>query len=157
MERAPMILSRKSDYGLQAALELARLYGTRPLSAQRIAERHQLPIAFAKKLLQTLHRAGVVTATVGQQGGYALARPPHEISIRELLEALEGDLSPVTCLTPDTDCEIAASCLTQQIWSYIDCKLKDALDGISLQDALDLAQQKGGRRDGKLPQHGNGG
>lgn len=152
-----MILSRKSDYGLQAALELARLYGTRLLSAQRIAERHQLPIAFAKKLLQTLHRAGIVIAAVGQQGGYALARPPQKISIRELLEALEGDLSPVTCLTPDTDCKIAAGCPTRHIWSHIDCKLKDALDSISLQDALDLAQQKGGRRDGELSHDCHGG
>jgi hypothetical protein len=51
MEWTLMILSRKSDYGLRAALELARLYDARLLSAQRIAERHQLPIAFVKKLL----------------------------------------------------------------------------------------------------------
>jgi len=157
MEWTLMILSRKGDYGLRAALELACFYGTGFLSAQRIARRHHLPGAFVKKLLQKLNRAGIVTATVGQQGGYALARSPQEISIRELLEALEGDLSPVTCLSPDADCQIAAGCLTQHVWSHIDGKLKDALGSVSLQDALDLANQKGGRRDVKLPQHRNGG
>lgn len=71
-----MILSRRSDYGLRAVLDLAYVYGSGRLSAQRIARRNRLPIAFVKKLLQVLGRAGIVQATVGQQGGYTLARPP---------------------------------------------------------------------------------
>lgn len=140
-----MILSRKSDYGLRAALELARVYSSGWLSARRIALSNRLPVAFVKKLMQTLCRADLVTAAVGRRGGYVLTRPPEKISIRQLLEALEGNLSPVTCLTPDTDCEIAVGCPTRHIWSYIDGKLRDALNRISLQDAIDLAGQKRGR------------
>jgi Rrf2 family protein len=141
-----MILSRKSDYGLRAALELAQLHGGF-LSARQIAQTHGLPAAFVKKLMQILCRAGLVTATVGQQGGYRLARPPDQISIRKLLEALEGDLSPVACLIPDADCELVAGCPTRRVWSQIDRKIQQALQEISLQDALEWSRE-GEARDG---------
>ena len=137
-----MILSRRSDYGLRAALELAHAYGSGSLSAQRIARRNRLPIAFIKKLLQSLGRAGLVKATVGQQGGYALTRPPKQISIHELLEALEGNLSPVSCLRPGDACEIVAGCSTRRVWSHLDRKIRDTLTSISLQDGLVLAHGK---------------
>ena len=147
MARSHVILSRKSDYGLRAALELARLYEAGFLPARQIAETHGLPIAFVKKLMQILCRAGLVTASVGQQGGYWLARPPEQISIRELLEALEGDLSPVACLIPDADCKLVAGCPTRRVWSQIDQKMQQALQGISLQDALDWSREKVARYD----------
>lgn len=143
-----MILTRKSDYGLRAALELACRYGSGMLPARRIAQQHGLPVAFIKKLLQALCRAGLVTASVGQQGGYALARPPQHISIRELLKALEGDLAPVSCLIPDAACEIADGCPTRRVWSHLDRKIQEALGSVSLQDALDLTRKKG-VRDGR--------
>lgn len=140
-----MILSRKSDYGLRAALELARLYGSGFLPARQIAQAHGLPVAFVKKLMQALGRAGLVTATVGQQGGYRLARSPEQISIRELVEALEGNLSPVACLVPDADCELVAGCPTRRVWSQIDRKIQRALQEISLQDALEWSREKAAR------------
>ena len=139
-----MILSRKSDYGLQAALELAHIYGSGVLPARKIAQQHRLPIAFVKKLMQALRRAGLVTAFGGQQGGYALARPPREISIRHLLEALEGNLSPVRCLTLAVHCELAPGCPTRRVWRHLDQKIQETLESVSLQDALDLSDTQGG-------------
>jgi len=129
-----MILTRRSDYGLRAVFALAR--SPHVLSAKQIAQEQNLPIAFVKKLLQKLCRAGLVRATVGKQGGYALARAPQEISIRELLEALEGDLAPVSCLAPDHLCDLAAGCTTRRIWEQIDQKIHEALESISLRDIL---------------------
>lgn len=143
-----MILTRKSDYGLRAALELARLYGSGLLSARQIGQQHGLPTAFVKKLLQALCRARLVTATVGQQGGYALARPPEQISIRELLAALEGNLSPVSCLAPDADCDLVDGCPTRRVWNQIDRKIQETLETISLQDALNLSHKRGSAHHG---------
>lgn len=137
-----MILTRRSDYGLQAVFALAR--SSQHLSAKRIAQEHNLPLAFVKKLLQKLCRAGLVRATVGKQGGYALARSPEKISIRELLETLEGNLSPVSCLTPDHMCELTSGCATRRIWEQIDRKIQEALESISLQDVLAPTQEKEG-------------
>jgi Rrf2 family protein len=142
MEEA-MILSRRSDYGLQAALELARLYGVGFLSARQIAEQHRLPLAFVKKLLQTLARADLVRATVGSRGGYALARAPREISVRRVLEALEGTLAPVSCLSSETHCKLAADCPNRVLWDYLNRKIQDTLESVSLQDALRWIQKNG--------------
>jgi Rrf2 family protein len=135
-----MILTRRSDYGLQAVFALAR--SSQHLSAKQIAQDHNLPLAFVKKLLQKLCRAGLVRATVGKQGGYALARSPGKISIRELLETLEGNLSPVSCLTPDHMCELTSGCAIRRIWEQIDRKIQEALESISLQDVLTPTQKK---------------
>ncbi len=130
-----MILTRRSDYGLQAVFALVR--SSEILSAKQIAQEHNLPVAFVKKLLQRLCRAGLVKATIGKQGGYALARPPEKISIRELLQALEGDLAPVSCLVPHHACDLADDCTTRRIWTHIDQKIQGALESISLRDLLD--------------------
>lgn len=131
-----MFLSRRSDYGLQAIFVLAQSSGV--VSAKQIARKHNLPVAFVKKLLQRLCRAGLVKASVGKQGGYALARPPEKISIRELLEALEGDLALVSCLAPDHECDLADGCTAQRIWAQIDHKIQEALESISLKDIVTL-------------------
>ena len=129
-----MMLTRRSDYGLQAVFALAHSPGL--LSARQIAQEYNLPVAFVKKLLQKLCRAGLVKASVGKQGGYALARAPEEISIRELLEALEGDLAPVSCLAPNHECDLADGCTTRRIWARIDQKIQEALESISLRELL---------------------
>jgi len=129
-----MFLTRRSDYGLQAVFALARSSGF--VSAKQIAQERNLPAAFVKKLLQKLCRAGLVKASVGKQGGYRLARAPEKISIRELLQALEGDLAPVSCLARDHRCDLADGCTTQHIWAQIDHKIQEALESISLKDIL---------------------
>ncbi|MFN4217842.1 MAG: RrF2 family transcriptional regulator [Candidatus Bipolaricaulia bacterium] len=129
-----MFLTRRSDYGLQAIFALAQSPGL--LSAKQIAQEHNLPVAFVKKLLQKLCRAGLVKATVGKQGGYVLARAPEKISIRELLQVLEGDLAPVSCLAPDHDCDLADGCTTRRIWARIDHKIQEALESLTLRDIL---------------------
>lgn len=129
-----MFLTRRSDYGLQAVFALARSAGF--VSARQIAQEHNLPVAFVKKLLQQLCHAGLVKASVGKQGGYALARAPEKISIRELLEALEGDLVPVSCLVPDHECDLADECTARRIWARIDHKIQETLESISLKDLL---------------------
>jgi Rrf2 family protein len=129
-----MMLTRRSDYGLQAVCALAQSSGL--VSAKQIAQEHNLPVAFVKKLLQQLCRAGLVKAAVGKQGGYALARPPEEISVRELLEALEGDLSSVSCLASDHECGLADGCTARRAWAQIDQKIQEALESIALSDIL---------------------
>lgn len=131
-----MFLTRRSDYGLQAVFALAQ--SSRLISAKQIAQERNLPVAFVKKLLQRLCHAGLVKASVGKQGGYALARAPEKISIRELLQALEGDLAPVSWLAPDHTCDLADGCTTQRIWARIDQKIQEALESISLKDILAL-------------------
>lgn len=87
-----MRLSTKGRYGVKALFELAYHYGSGPLSLKEIAERQGLSEHYLEQLAAPLRRAGLVTSVRGAQGGYALGRPPQEITVGEILQALEGPL-----------------------------------------------------------------
>ena len=86
-----MALTKKSSYGLIAALELAANVSQSPLSARTIAAKYALPVPFVEKILHRLKVAGVVEARKGRGGGYSLAVNPARTSVLRVLEALDGD------------------------------------------------------------------
>jgi Rrf2 family protein len=88
-------LTKKSSYGLIAALELAGEAAGEPLSASAIAGRYSLSHSFVEKILHQLKLAGIVSSTQGRKGGYRLARSPHRITVRHVLEALGESLDLV--------------------------------------------------------------
>ncbi len=131
-----MRITRKSDYGLRAMYELARRYGQSPISISEIATAQRIPDPFLEKIMQELKAAGLIAATHGRSGGYSLRRPPEEISVREILEALEGRLALVVCLDPALKCEIEEGCPTSQLWIVINERFEEALEGITLADLV---------------------
>lgn len=152
-----MIFTRRSDYGLRAAMELAAAYGRGPQSARNIAQRGNLPEPFARKLLQDLSRAGLATSTRGRNGGYALARSPRRVTVRETLEAFET-LDPVPCFQDDasgaagagegsaTTCALDVTerrCPTRIAWRVVDRKVRAALEGVTLQDLVREVEERG--------------
>ncbi len=131
-----MNLTKKSSYGLIAALELAAASDTSPLSATRIAKRYSLPVPFLEKILHELRHAGLVSSKQGRAGGYYLARPPEDISVRNVLEALGESLDLVGCLKSDAHCDLTNCCPTKGAWQLIDLRFKGLLDSLSLQSLL---------------------
>lgn len=153
-----MIFTKRSDYGLRAAMELAAAYGCGPMSARQVAERGNLPEPFARKLLQELAQAGLANSERGRKGGYVLAKTPTEVTVRETLEAFET-LAPVPCLDPanvtlltepgnaprgaapgdDDACKLAAAefgCRTRAAWHLVDRKVRATLEAMTLNDLL---------------------
>ncbi|MFQ5794101.1 MAG: RrF2 family transcriptional regulator [Candidatus Bipolaricaulia bacterium] len=138
-----MTLTKRSDYGLRAALELAAHYDQGPLSAHRIAKRSGLPEPFVKKLLQQLVVANVARSLRGRGGGYVLEKRPDEISLREVLEAFE-ELAPVSCLrqipsetAPCTVELVETDCPTRAAWKVVDRRVRVALETVTLADLLE--------------------
>lgn len=131
-----MNLTKKSSYGLIAALELAHASETAPQSATRIAGRYSMPVSFIEKILHELRRAGLVSSKQGRAGGYYLARSPEDISVRNVLEALGESLDLVGCLKSDSNCELTDCCPTKGAWQHIDNRFKSLLDSLSLQSLL---------------------
>ena len=131
-----MNLTKKSSYGLIAALELAHHSESTPQSAASIAEQYSLPVSFIEKILHELRHAGIVSSKQGRTGGYFLARPPEMISVRNVLEALGESLDLVGCLSSGSHCELTDCCPTQGAWRFIDTRFKDLLDSLSLQTLL---------------------
>ena len=132
-----MQVTKKSSYGLIAALELASGAAEAPLSASTIADRYSLPHPFVEKILHQLRRAGLVSSTQGRKGGYRLSRSPSRITVREVLEALGESLDLVGCLGPGTPCELTPICPTKGAWARIDRRFKEMLDSLSLGDLIE--------------------
>lgn len=137
-----MLLTKKSSYGLIAALELAAGAVDAPLSASAIADHYRLSHSFVEKILHQLRQAGLVSSTQGRNGGYQLARDAESISVREVLEALDESLDLVGCIGSETPCTLRKICPTRGAWARIDSRFKDMLDSLSLGDLIeqDLGQ-----------------
>ena len=135
-----MQLTKKSSYGLIAALELASNEVESPLSASAIADRYSLPHSFVEKILHQLKQAGLVTSTQGRKGGYRLAESPHRITVRQVLEALDESLDLVGCLGAGSPCELTQICPTKRAWERIDRRFKETLDSLSLGDLTESEQ-----------------
>jgi Rrf2 family transcriptional regulator, cysteine metabolism repressor len=89
-----MKVSLRATYGILAAVDLAMHLGTAPVQAKSIARRQAIPARFLEQVLHSMKKAGLVSSLRGAQGGYVLSKKPSEVSIAEILEALDGPLLP---------------------------------------------------------------
>ena len=89
-----MKVSLRATYGIMAAVDLAMHLGTAPVQAKSIARRQAIPARFLEQVLHSMKKAGLVSSIRGAQGGYVLSKKPSEVSIAEILEALDGPLLP---------------------------------------------------------------
>jgi len=131
-----MRITRKSDYGLRAMFELAKNFNRTSVSIADIAAKHGIPDPFLEKIMQELRESGLVEAIHGRGGGYTLKKSPAEISIRDIVRALEGPVALVTCLDPELRCQIEGGCPTSAIWNLINAKFEESLGSLTLADML---------------------
>ena len=103
-------LTKKGDYAVRAMLALARDPGDRPVSARRIADAMDIPVRFLPQVLGDLSRAGLVDAQPGRAGGYRLTRPPAQVSLLDVIEAVEGDSRRRTCVLRGGPCGLDGHC-----------------------------------------------
>lgn len=136
-----MKLSSKSEYGLRAMYDLAEFHGTGPISIKSIAERQDISDAYLEQLFALLKKSSIVKSIRGAQGGYMLAREPGDITVGEVLEALEGPFSPMDCVRTSgpEPCKRTEYCVTRQIWSKLKDAVDDVLENITLQDMKEEA------------------
>ena len=107
-----MMFSTKAEYGVRVMVELARRAGGAggdPVPLAEIAEHDGLPLAYLEHLVARLRKAGLVDSRRGSRGGYMLARSPTEITMAEVVEALEGSIAPIECISQSADGSIVCS------------------------------------------------
>jgi len=119
-----MKLSTRSRYGLRAMYDLA-INQNGPVSLKSIAQRQDISEAYLEQLFASLRRAGLVVSSRGAMGGYELARPSSEISIGEILNALEGSTSIADCVGGE-GCKNASFCPSHPVFA----KIQQAIDGV---------------------------
>ncbi|MFG0316160.1 MAG: SUF system Fe-S cluster assembly regulator [Planctomycetota bacterium JB042] len=127
-------MTRQSDYAIVLLSVFAHDEPGASHAARDLAERTHLPVPMVAKILKTLAREGVLLSQRGVHGGYRLARPPAEISVSDVITALEGPIGITECTTDEpTGCDIAALCAVKSNWATINQVVRDALDGITLE------------------------
>jgi Rrf2 family protein len=109
-------LTRRGDYGVRAMLALAAAPNERPVSARRIAEAMAIPAPILPSVMRELARGGLVEAVAGRAGGYRLARPPAEIDLLAIVEAIEGDTGRQTCVLRGGPCGLDGTCTVHPVF-----------------------------------------
>lgn len=127
-----MRTTAKADYAVRAAVELAA--AGEMVTAEHIAQAQGIPANFLENILRDLRRGGIVESRRGQQGGYLLARPADEISIADVIRAVEGPLANVRGHPPeDLDYPGAAATL-RDVWVALRASVRSVLEGVTLAD-----------------------
>lgn len=131
-----MRLTAKSEYGLLALVFLAEREGSGPVCAREIAEEQRIPIKFLEQLLVTLRKAELVTAQRGAHGGFALGRDATQITVLDVVEALEGPLSPSPC-DGTRDCGRTTACAAAPVWEEAGQALRNVLGASTIAAVAD--------------------
>src|SRR5688500_11352533 len=127
-------LSKKADYALIAMKHLATRPDSASASAREIAEGYDIPTELMAKVLQRLARRGLVTSHPGTRGGYRLSRPTAQISVADIIEAIDGPLTVTACSTEEDQCGQYAKCTVRDpLWKIKD-RIVSALATCSLQE-----------------------
>jgi Rrf2 family iron-sulfur cluster assembly transcriptional regulator len=128
-----------AEYGVICALHLARRASQGPVTGRDIAARERLPVDYVEQILLRLRRAGLVQSTRGARGGYAIARPPEEISVRDVIAASELTTFDLHCVSHPVEeerCSAAHACSIRPVWMLLQQRIDDVLAGVKLSDLL---------------------
>jgi len=148
-----MMFSTKAEYGVRVMVELARRAHEAPIPLAEIAAADGLPLAYLEHLVARLRKAELVESRRGSRGGYMLARAPGEISMAEVVEALEGSIAPIECISQAPDGSIVCSresgpdhaCPTKLLWTRVRFSIVQTLRETTLAELLGAATLPGGR------------
>ena len=126
-----MKLSTKGKYGLYAMHYLAAHEGKGPQSLQNIASMG-VPKQYLEQLLGNLRRAGLVSTVRGAQGGYQIAKPPGEISLLNIIDAMEGPIELSECTADENFCDRSCACPVRKVWQRVTDSINQELSQITL-------------------------
>lgn len=128
-----MRLTRGTDYGIRGMIYLARRPPGTVALVRDVAAAQDVPESYMAKIFQDLSRIGLLISHRGAKGGFSLGRTPEQITLRELIEALEGPVALLPCLHPHHPCERSADCPLRRAMAATQTVLLDQLDHTSLQ------------------------
>lgn len=134
-----MKLSTRGRYGLRAMVDLVVNSKEENISLNSISKRQGISMNYLEQIISVLKKSGYVRSTRGAKGGYSLAKSPKDISVGDILRALEGDLNPVDCalVNEDKKCDESDFCITKFVWKKISDSINDVVNNMSLQDLVD--------------------
>ena len=144
-----MIFSAKAEYGVRLMVELGRQKGEQPTSLKAIAAAEELPLSYLEHVVAKLKKADLVMSSRGAHGGYRLARPAEEITMDQVVHALEGAIAPMECFvslnTERVSCshrtDEGQTCATKLLWTRVQGGIAKALATTTLADLVEFAER----------------
>jgi Rrf2 family cysteine metabolism transcriptional repressor len=144
-----MMFSTRSEYGVRVMIQLARRRGSGPVPLTGIAEAESLPLAYLEQLVSRLRKADLVSSTRGAHGGYELSREPADITMAEVVQALEGSLIPMQCFDELGGTRVQCNhlddgfehCATKVLWTRVQGGVTRALEQTTLAELAEFAEQ----------------
>ncbi len=139
------MISKKTKYGLQSLLFLARAYQQGDVLIGVLAKEEKIPQKFLEAILLQLKNHGLLRSKKGKGGGYRLNRPPQEITLGQVIRILEGPIAPVSCVSqtayqPCLECKDEASCAIRLVMQDVRDAISNVLDKTTLGDMLKRTQ-----------------
>jgi len=134
-------LSKKIDYGLMALSHIACFENDNKIvNTKRIAEEYSIPVELLAKILQKMAKGGLITSLNGPKGGYVLARPPRDITVGEVVKAIEGPIELVDCYRGNiTECQQLGKCSVRRPIRKIQDSITRLLDGMTIEEITRLS------------------
>jgi Rrf2 family protein len=117
-------------------IEIASRYGRSPMKRRDIVRTQKVSDSYLENILISLRDAGMIKAIRGARGGYVLTRPPEQITLLEIVAALEGDLAPVECLVDPGACDLNARCRARSAWKRLHAAQTETLGAITLKELV---------------------
>jgi Rrf2 family protein len=136
-------VSAKTDYAIRAALELAAAAGDKPVKGERIATAQSIPLRFLENILMQLRHAGLVESRRGAEGGYRLAKPAADVTLADVIRAIDGPLAGVSGARPETLGFGGHAEPMKDVWIAVRAALRGVLEQVTLADVVA----------GELPEH----
>ncbi len=138
-----MKLSTRSRYGVRLLLELALNNAKGQVFLKDIAREEEISEKYLSLIIIPLKAAGLVSSMRGAHGGYVLAKPPSKITLKEVVNILEGDTCLVDCVKDPSKCSRSGTCASRDLWSIISDKVSETLGSFTLEDLVRISREKG--------------
>jgi Rrf2 family protein len=127
-------ISAKTDYAVRAAVELAAVTDEHPLKSERIAQAQGIPLRFLENILVQLRQGGIVVSRRGADGGYRLADPPDQVTVADVIRAIDGPLAAVSGERPEKLAFEGTAAPLKDVWVAVRASLRDVLEHVTLAD-----------------------
>jgi len=131
-----MKISTRTRYGLRLLTSLASEYGNKPVFLKDIAAGEEISEKYLSLIVIPLRGTGLITSVRGAHGGYCLARAPKLINLRQVMEAMEGEICLVDCVKYPLSCSRSAGCPTHDVWNILNARIKSTMNNITLADLI---------------------
>lgn len=136
-----MRLTTKGRFAVTAMLDIALYEADKPVTLAGISERQSISLSYLEQLFSRLRKQGLVSSVRGPGGGYRIAKAHHEISVSDIITAVDEQIDATQC-GGNENCHEEGRCMTHELWASLNSKILDYLSGVSLADMVDMQHNK---------------